>query len=139
MIRRSTYCQRLMNPHPGISPAPILGYCSASPAVERQPVPTKALSSRGSVRHPQHHSAVHPDLSCPRPTNSVRRNLERPLQHCRMNPLPGIWDEPATVPGYCYASPNGDNNLGSRPTANYSLLTANSFFTFSAKEAPPTI
>jgi RHS repeat-associated protein len=51
-----------------------------------------------------------------------------------MNPHPGIWDEPATVPGYCYASPNGDNNLGSRPTANYSLLTANWSFTFSAKE-----
>ena len=52
-----------------------------------------------------------------------------------MNPLPGIWNEPATVPSYCYASPNGDNNLGSRPTANYSLLTANSLtFTFSAKE-----
>ena len=52
-----------------------------------------------------------------------------------MNPHPGIWDEPATVPGYCYASPNGDNNDGSRPTANYSLLTANSLiFTFSAKE-----
>ena len=52
-----------------------------------------------------------------------------------MNPHPGIWDEPATVPGYCHASPNGDNNDGSRPTANYSLLTANSLtFTFSAKE-----
>jgi len=51
-----------------------------------------------------------------------------------MNPLSGIWNEPATVPGYCYASPNGDNNVGSRPTANYSLLTANWTFTFSAKE-----
>ena len=51
-----------------------------------------------------------------------------------MNPLPGIWDEPATVPGYCYASPNGENNDGSRATANYSLLTANWTFTFSAKE-----
>ena len=52
-----------------------------------------------------------------------------------MNPLQGIWDEPATVPGYCHASPNGENNDGSRPTANYSLLTANSLtFTFSAKE-----
>ena len=54
-----------------------------------------------------------------------------------MNPHPGIWDEPATVSGYCHASPNGDNNVGSRPTANYSLLTANSFFTFSAKERDP--
>ncbi len=52
-----------------------------------------------------------------------------------MNPHPGIWDEPANVPGYCHASPNGENNDGSRPTANYSLLTANSLtFTFSAKE-----
>jgi len=75
MIRRSTYCQRLMNPHPGISPAPILGYCSASPAVERQPVPTKALSNRGSVSSPPAPFRRAPDLSWPRPTNSVRRNL----------------------------------------------------------------
>ena len=59
----------------------------------------------------------------------------RPYRQRPMNPLSGIWDEPATVPGYCHASPNGDNNDGSRPTANYSLLTANSLtFTFSAKE-----
>ena len=59
----------------------------------------------------------------------------RPYRQRPMNPHPGIWDEPANVPGYCYASPNGDNNVGSRPTANYSLLTANSLtFTFSAKE-----
>ena len=52
-----------------------------------------------------------------------------------MNPLTGIWPACATVPGYRYASPNGENNDGSRPTANYSLLTANSLtFTFSAKE-----
>ena len=42
-----------------------------------------------------------------------------------MNSLTGIWDEPANVPGYCHASPNGDNNDGSRATAHYSLLTAN--------------
>ena len=29
-----------------------------------------------------------------------------------MNPLPGIWDEPATVPGYCHASPKGEINDG---------------------------
>ena len=59
----------------------------------------------------------------------------RPYRQRPMNPHPGIWDEPATVPDYCYASPNGENNDGSRPTANYSLLTANSLtFTFSAKE-----
>ncbi len=52
-----------------------------------------------------------------------------------MNSLPGIWDKPATVPGYCHAFPKGEINVGSRPTANYSLLTANSLtFTFSAKE-----
>ena len=50
----------------------------------------------------------------------------RPYRQRPMNPLPGIWDEPATVPGYCHASPNGEINVGSRPTANYSLLTANS-------------
>ena len=52
-----------------------------------------------------------------------------------MNSLTGIWNEPANVPDYCHASPKGENNDGSRPTANYSLLTANSLtFTFSAKE-----
>ena len=59
----------------------------------------------------------------------------RPYRQRPMNSLTGIWNEPANVPGYCYASPNGDNNDGSRPTANYSQLTANSLtFTFSAKE-----
>ena len=33
-----------------------------------------------------------------------------------MNPLTGIWNEPANVPGYCHAFPNGDNNDGSRAT-----------------------
>ena len=51
-----------------------------------------------------------------------------------MNPRPGIWDEPATIPSYCYASPGGDDNFGSRPTAHSSLLTAHSSYTFSAKE-----
>ena len=55
----------------------------------------------------------------------------RPYRQRPMNPLPGIWDEPATVPGYCHASPNGENNDG--PTANYSLLTANWTFTFSIR------
>ena len=55
-----------------------------------------------------------------------------------MNSLTGIWNEPANVPDYCHASPKGENNDGSRPTANYSLLTANSLtFTFSAKERDP--
>ena len=59
----------------------------------------------------------------------------RPYRQRPMNPHPGIWDEPAPVPGYCHAFPKGENNDGSRPTANYSLLTANSLtFTFSAKE-----
>ena len=63
--------------------------------------------------------------------------MTRPLPYRQrpMNPLLGIWDEPATVPGYCHAFPKGEINDGSRPTANYSLLTANSLtFTFSAKE-----
>ena len=42
-----------------------------------------------------------------------------------MNSLTGIWDEPANVPGYCHASPKGAVVVGSRATANYSLLTAN--------------
>ena len=59
----------------------------------------------------------------------------RPYRQRPMNPLLGIWDEPATVPGYCHAFPKGEINDGSRPTANYSLLTANSLtYTFSAKE-----
>ena len=65
--------------------------------------------------------------------------MPRPLPYRQrpMNPLLGIWNEPANVPGYCYASPNGEINDGSRPTANYSLLTANWTFTFSAKERDP--
>jgi RHS repeat-associated protein len=63
-----------------------------------------------------------------------------------MNPHPGIWDEPANVSGYWHASPTGDGGkrthahlrgrrwLHTHPTANYLLLTANSSFTFSAKE-----
>lgn len=45
------------------------------------------------------------------------------------------WISPAhrTVPGYCHAFPNGENNDGSRPTANYLLLTANWTFTFSIR------
>ncbi len=45
------------------------------------------------------------------------------------------WISPAhrTVSGYWHASPNGENNDGSRPTANYSLLTANWTFTFSIR------
>lgn len=50
-----------------------------------------------------------------------------------MNPHPGISLASRTVPDYCYASPNGGNNDGSRPTANYSLLTANWTFTFSIR------
>ena len=61
----------------------------------------------------------------------------RPYRQRPMNPHLGIWDEPATVPGYCHAFPKGEINVGSRPTANYSLLTANSTFTFSAKERDP--
>ncbi len=59
----------------------------------------------------------------------------RPYRQRPMNPLPGISLASRTVPGYCYAFPKGEINDGSRPTANYSLLTANSLtFTFSAKE-----
>ena len=54
-----------------------------------------------------------------------------------MNPLPGISLASRTVPGYCHAFPKGEINDGSRPTANYSLLTANWTFTFSAKERDP--
>ena len=51
-----------------------------------------------------------------------------------MNPLTGIWNELASVPGYCYAFPNGAVNDGSHPTANHSPLTATCSYTFSAKE-----
>ena len=63
-----------------------------------------------------------------------------------MNPHPGISDEPANVPGYCHVSPTRDGGkrththlrgrrwFHTHATANYSLLTANSSFTFSAKE-----
>ena len=69
-----------------------------------------------------------------------------------MNPRSGISPAHRTVPGYCYASsdredgkrggilsylalaPIGAGDVGSRPTAHYSLLTANWTFTFSAKE-----
>ena len=69
-----------------------------------------------------------------------------------MNPRSGISPAHRTVPGYCYASSDGEDgkrggilsylalapigagDVGSRPTANYSLLTANWSFTFSAKE-----
>ena len=87
-----------------------------------------------------------------------------------MNPLTGICSACTTVPGYIYASPNGEKirramghravvppghggcgnafsyralapagagNVGFRQTANYSLLTANWTYTFSAKE--PTL
>ena len=45
------------------------------------------------------------------------------------------WISPAhrPVPGYCHAFPKGEINDGSRPTANYSLLTANWTFTFSIR------
>jgi len=145
MIRRSTYCQRLMNPHPGISPAPILGYCSASPAVERQPVPTKALSNRGSVSSPPAPFRRAPDLSWPRPTNSVRRNLERPLQHCRMNPLTGIWATHRNTLGYRHLSPYGDSlqfrisathPVHPQPIMHYESCIMHCY-TFSAKERDP--
>ena len=73
----------------------------------------------------------------------------RPYRQRPMNPLLGIWDEPANVSGYWHASPTGDGGkrthahlrgrrwLHTHPTANYSLLTANSSFTFSAKERDP--
>jgi len=63
-----------------------------------------------------------------------------------MNPHPGISDEPANVPGYCHVSPTRDGGkrththlrgrrwFHTHSTANYSLLTANWTFTFSAKE-----
>ena len=69
-----------------------------------------------------------------------------------MNPRSGISPAHRTVPGYCYASSDGEDgkrggilsylalapigagDVGSRPTANYSLLTANWSYTFSAKE-----
>ena len=72
-----------------------------------------------------------------------------------MNPRSGISPAHRTVPGYCYASSDGEDgkrggilsylalapigagDVGSRPTANYSLLTANWTFTFSAKERDP--
>jgi RHS repeat-associated protein len=52
-----------------------------------------------------------------------------------MNPHLGISPANANASGYRYVSPHGDS--GFRPTANYSLLTANSSFTFSAKERDP--
>ena len=51
-----------------------------------------------------------------------------------MNPHPGIWDEPATVPGYWHVSPNGD---GAHPTTivHCSLYIVHCpSYTFSAKE-----
>ena len=51
-----------------------------------------------------------------------------------MNPHPGIWDEPATVPGYWHVSPNGD---GAHPTTivHCSLYIVHCpTYTFSAKE-----
>ena len=63
-----------------------------------------------------------------------------------MNPHSGIWDKPATDPGYWHVSPYGDGVLfvlewncsaHSKQTAHYSLLTANSSYTFSAKERDP--
>ena len=72
-----------------------------------------------------------------------------------MNPRSGISPAHRTVPAYCYASSDGEDgkrggilsylalapiwagDVGSRPTANYSLLTANWSFTFSAKERDP--
>ena len=68
-----------MNPHLGISPAPAPGYCSASPAVERQPVPTIALSNRGSIPAPPPPFLHTPSRSWPRPTTTVWRNLQRHL------------------------------------------------------------
>ncbi len=50
----------------------------------------------------------------------------RPYRQRPMNPHPGIWGEPTTFPGYCHAFPKGEINDGSRPTANYSLLTGRS-------------
>ena len=72
-----------------------------------------------------------------------------------MNPRSGISPAHRTVPAYCYASSDGEDgkrggilsylalapigagDVGSRPTANYSLLTANWSYTFSAKERDP--
>ena len=67
------------------------------------------------------------------------------------NPLPGISPAPTTAPGnqavvpsghggrrvtlsYRALAPTGAGANTSHPTANYSLLTANSSYTFSAKE-----
>ena len=66
------------------------------------------------------------------------RNPRRP-----MNPLAGIRATHRTIYGYREASPDGDGvllvldgscSVHSHPTANYSLLTSNSSYTFSAKE-----
>ena len=63
-----------------------------------------------------------------------------PLTHS----LTGILPACATVPGYRYVSPNGENlpcgikgspSILPKPTANYSLLTTNSPFPFSAPVA----
>ena len=58
--------------------------------------------------------------------------MNRPRTYYPMNPLPGISPANANASGYRYVFPHGDS--GFRQTANYSLLTANWTFTFSAKE-----
>ena len=49
-----------------------------------------------------------------------------------MNPLTGIWPACATVPGYRYASPDGEGCPAT--IVHYSLYIVHCSFTFSAKE-----
>ena len=69
------------------------------------------------------------------PTGILRADPRDPRRF--MNPHPGIWDEPATVPGYWHLFPNGD---GAHPTTivHCSLYIVHCpSYTFSAKERDP--
>ena len=72
----------------------------------------------------------------PSPQQSPARIIRVDTRDMRrfMNPHLGIWDEPATVPGYWHVSPNGD---GTHPTTivHCSLYIVHCpTYTFSAKE-----
>ena len=114
-----------------------LSYRALSPDGDGRSGSLKALSGRETVPTAPPPFRRTPHRPWPRQTTTVRRNLKRHPLLFRMNPLAGITAMHRNALGYRHSSPNGDGVLSvfkeSRsvhPTANSSLLTANSTCTF---------